>query len=595
MSKSLDDIKRKVGIEALSEAERKKLFKKFVQAGGKVIEEKPQKKLSSFDREKQKELLKKMQEKSKTSALEKYTEAEDYEKAEEYDKKIHTKVTFWEKVSIYLKGIFNSTITLNGKYVNNKFFIFLEKEVIPNLQRLHLIVNEIFNSSENILNKVKENLYAKEKYYYELLQNYLKLYNEEEFNSILYFYRRNPHKKITPLYIKEPLKIIFKKIYILKDFVAGSFLAFKISIPIIYSAKRYDNEIVSRKLNYVKQALNIIFFQLLPKLYSLSLFILKANIPLNSKIFEEFLDIKEEEKIGYKSYKDIFKKEEKPLVKTFIEEVVKKQEFEYYKKNFIELNDEDLANLELDDLTKYGVKLIQAVNFEEIKSLCSPNLNLGVCDENDKVFITYILLKEFEMEYSFILTSYKIKINPEYIENKRMDYKEILNSIYPKLTPIYELFEEYFSIVNTLKEIKNDKLMSEIEKYNRITALESKRSKIGFEARNNTLNFLSEIKQYFDRFINDYNTEKKLIDNAEEVLHFDKEVEGEKKVENKKVIEAIIEADAFISAFIYRLEEGGDLSGISIEVKSIDIPRLITEESKEKKSFLDELSEVVKK
>ncbi len=598
MSQDIDTIKKKIGIEALDEAERKRMFEKFVKAGGKVIEEKPKAKAVHFDREKQKELVKKLEEMKKKRALRKYADWGEDEKAEEYDKKLRKqKLSFWDKVSIYFRGLTNGVITLSGKYVNKKFFIFIEKNVIPHLQRLNLITRDIFNSGNEVIKEIKTTLYSKEKYYYELLQRYALFYSEKEFRGLLYFYKRNPLKKITPKHIEESLKVIFKKVYLLKDFVAGSFITLKTALTIAYNKRDVDKTILSRRIQYIKHALNTIFFHLLPKLYSLSLFILMENIPLNSRKFEKYLEIQEEEKVGYKSYKELFeKKEEKKMLKEF--KKFQQPKIEYIKKRFEELTDDDLESLELDELTKYGIKLMQAINLNDLKELCSTLVPISACDDNDKVLITYLLLKEFEKEYSFILTSYKIRINQEYIENKRVDYKEILNSIYPKLTPINDNFQEYFETVRALNDIKNDSAMNEIEKYNRTNALEGKRSKIGFEARKNTRKFFEEIKEYLDRFINDYNSEKKLIENPEETLHFDTEIEGVKKVEDKKVIDAIVDADAFITAFIFRLEEGGDLSGISAEIKEIEVPK-ITEEvpaeetPEEQKGFLDELSQVI--
>jgi len=153
--------------------------------------------------------------------------------------------------------------------------------------------------------------------------------------------------------------------------------------------------------------------------------------------------------------------------------------------------------------------------------------------------------------------------------------------------------------MHALVEIKKDTAMNEIEKYNRINALEGKRSKIGFEARKSVLEFIEEIKKYFDRFINDYNSEKKLIENPDLVLHFDVEVEGKKKVEGKKIIDVLIDADSFLTAMVFRLEDGGDLSGISTDIKGIDVPKVTEDVSEEQKGsdegFLDELNQVIEK
>ncbi len=589
MSSEVDKIKEKIGISKLAEDERKQIFDKFVKAGGKVIDEKNRRSTVSFDREKQKELVKKLEEKKKSR--------KDVKNIDELEEKegtnIEARLSFWDKLSIYLRGLTNKTITISGKYVNRKFFIAIEKEILPHIQRLNFVVRDIFSSDEKILAEIKKVLYAKERYYFELLKRYVYFYNEEEFNGLLYFYHKNPFKKITPKHIEEPLKNIFKKIYLLKDFVSGAMGALKSALRLAYTMRKVNNNVLTRRSYYIKQGINIIFYKLLPKIYSLSLINMKANVQLNSRRFEEYLDIKEEDKVGFKSYKDVF--DEKESATKINEAQIIKSKVEFIKKSFKDLTSEDMDDMELDEMTKYGITLINKVDFQYVKDGCPTTMHIEECDENDKVLVTYLLLKEFETEYSFILTSYKISINQEFIDGKRVDYKAVLNSIYPKLTPIEDKFREYFETVHALNEIKKDTMINEIEKYNRINSLEGKRSKIGFEARKDTLEFIQEVKNYFDRFINDYNNEKNLIENPEEVLHFDAEVEGNKKVDGKKVIEVLIDADSFLTAMIFRLEDGGDLSGISTDIKGIDVPKEI--ESEEQKSydddFLDELSQVV--
>lgn len=592
MGYNLDSIKKRIGIESLSEAERKRLFNKFVRIGGQVLEDKEPGKSLQFDRDKQRDLLKKL--KAKNKALKKFEDWEEYEKAAEYDEHIEQlkELSFKDRLSIYLRGLSNGVITFSGKYVSRRFFIFIIKQVIPYLQRLSQLIKDIFNSDEAVLREIKKVFYSKEKYYYELLHRYSKFYIEEEFNSLLYHFKKKGTKGIKPRALEESLKVIFKKIYLLKDFVAGSYISLKAALTITSSRKGLDQELATRRIDTVKKTLNIIFFQFLPKVYSLALCILRENIPLHSRRFERYLDIKENEKVGYASYKDMFEEEESKKKIKLVK--VDKTEVEYKPKSFSELTEEDMANLEINELLKYGIQLMQSIDFTGIKESDGNAIPLEAQDDNDKVYLSYLLLKEFEKEYSFILTSYKIHIHPEYVDNKKIDYKQNLNALYPKLTPIYEDYQEYFSSVRDIKDIKKDYAMNEIERYNRLNVLDAKKTKHGFEARKDTKEFLGSIKEYLDKFINDYNNDKKLIENPEEPLHFDKNVEGVKKVEDRSVIDAIIDADAYITAFIFRLDEEGDLSGISNEVKKIQIPQPgPAEEELKQESFLDELAQVM--
>ena len=67
--------------------------------------------------------------------------------------------------------------------------------------------------------------------------------------------------------------------------------------------------------------------------------------------------------------------------------------------------------------------------------------------------------------------------------------------------------------------------------------------------------------------ISDFNSSNRLLQNPDAVLRFDKEIDGEKILNGKKMIEAIIEAFLFASSFAFLLNFG-DLSGSGIYIES---------------------------
>ena len=93
-----------------------------------------------------------------------------------------------------------------------------------------------------------------------------------------------------------------------------------------------------------------------------------------------------------------------------------------------------------------------------------------------------------------------------------------------------------------------------------------------------------------------YSGLKNIIQGPDALLNFDKSVEGNKKTEGRSVIEALKMADSFVTAFIFRLDEGGDLSGTGTELKSVDVPAGMTKEEEEAHDmdFLDEIADSMK-
>lgn len=385
----------------------------------------------------------------------------------------------------------------------------------------------------------------------------------------------------------------------------GSWLTLKSALYITSKNKDWDIRLYQRRLKQIKHSLNIIYLHLLPKLYTLLLLILNENFPLNSKKMEEYLSLKEDDRVTF-DLEQLEKKEKSyslPLPEVPLSyKLLKQEEIKYIKKVFQELNEDDFKSLELDEITAIGIRLMQQVNFEKIFQENKDIYKLEKCSKEDKILWTFILFKEFEKEYSFVLTTHMMIIKPFYDDNTRVNYKDKLSNLYSPLAHFNELCRDYFDMVNDLDILKHDDSMTEINRYNRTTALEGKRSKLGYEIKNEMLKYYLELKENLDKFINDYNQDKRIIENPDDELNFDQEIEGIKKVEGKKVIDAIIEIDAFISAFIFRLEDWGDLSGIANDLKIIEVPEIMVEPLPEGEkaevqpvSFLDELQDTLDK
>jgi hypothetical protein len=85
------------------------------------------------------------------------------------------------------------------------------------------------------------------------------------------------------------------------------------------------------------------------------------------------------------------------------------------------------------------------------------------------------------------------------------------------------------------------------------------RSKVA-EAMGATHDILSTV-------IKDYNGQRRLLQNPEDQLDFTKDLEYGKKLHGKKIIEAIVEAFLFSSAFHFMLTYG-ELSGSGLNTEA---------------------------
>ena len=81
-----------------------------------------------------------------------------------------------------------------------------------------------------------------------------------------------------------------------------------------------------------------------------------------------------------------------------------------------------------------------------------------------------------------------------------------------------------------------------------------------------TADIMKKISNTLSEVIADYKDSKRLLQNSDEMLHFDKNIDGTKKLDGKKVIEAVVETFLFTSSFSYLLTSG-ELSGVGLLVE----------------------------
>jgi hypothetical protein len=109
---------------------------------------------------------------------------------------------------------------------------------------------------------------------------------------------------------------------------------------------------------------------------------------------------------------------------------------------------------------------------------------------------------------------------------------------------------------------------------------------------------MEDLAAELSTLINDINSEQKFIANPQDILEFNLSIEGEKKLNKKKVYDAITTLYNFASAFSYRISSDGDLSGkleLTGNEKRVNIESESPPENPDesKKSILGELDDIV--
>lgn len=145
--------------------------------------------------------------------------------------------------------------------------------------------------------------------------------------------------------------------------------------------------------------------------------------------------------------------------------------------------------------------------------------------------------------------------------------------------------QDYASTLAAFEKLKREKPISNsqfIEYSNRLSALEKERNQTGDNTRIYISAFFEKLCRELKILIEDMERANSIIINPDDIIIFETAIEGDKKLNAKNVREILNITYDYATAFIYRLNPGGDLSG-SINFVEDNEKQVNTNISKENK------------
>jgi len=536
---SIDDTKKKLNIDELDQDSRNKMFNKFVEKGGQIIKENKPK--FNYDREKQSlmkqaETLKKKESFGKSPG---YRYISSQNKEPEKNQKIK------RYYSVLLNGFFQGIFTLSAEF-KKKFSSFITEEFVRIIFELSDFLGIFLESTGERKWKNFEIINYSNQYGYELLTRINNLNNKERTSKLENFFRFQNQKIICPQIINELIKI-FKDLFILfpyweslKDIIWKSVELYRVNTNI-------ESTLTKSKIN---KNIDKIFSYYFPR------FLTIINYNTGRKISYEYSNISGNFNIAKNQEMGFITAELNKEKKEFIE-LQKKQKEETLKKIQAEIEKK-----EMDKIPKYvqkGLGIIDKI-ISDIPGLIEKENRLEHLDKTEKMLYFYAIFKEFDLEYSFILTTSQIKFNPKMESGKRIDIKQDFEELYIRFNEIDSFIREYFELTSQLNQIK---LQSQSTNQIYETSIENinKKRLLAFnEIRARSISFFKKFAISLQTIIQDYNSEKRLLQNPDQLISFQLEKNANKKFENISIVNAILYAFSFVSAIHYFIEDG-KLSG----------------------------------
>ena len=540
--RKIDDTKKTIGVADLKESERKKIFSDLTKAGGKVINDpyehtkKPAGR-GAIDREKQKEYKKRIDEHRRNMQSEGAKKSTTIKKSPPSGYRNIPSLGFFSNLKLNFRlrifKICQSGYSLfHHKFIKNLYGSYRTAFLKAKLQYSDIFKKNITESKEII-----DQLDSQNPIFFKLMEIMGEIDDIPEIDIV----------QINISELQQPLMEIFKALSLLHPYENTLLNAYLRAIDLKHAK---DSQKHSTQKKVIKNALYIIFNELYPRLHWLMCHYYKSYVRLGDiRTVESLLNISPVEKPTRTNVP--------AAPKTTVPRKIEKhteaaEETEPHQKQ---------AVLILPQEVKKGLEIMGVYNYEQLRKEFDPKGNFESIKSNDKAFIAILIFNEFIKEFSFILNTNKIK----FISSMgSTNHQANLKALYYEINKPMEALKIYSASSVIYEQAKREKPINSsqyINYANRLQEITSRCENDGKNVRILIKDYMGKLADEMKILSDDMDGKQVIIQNPQEPLRMDTAIEGNRKLNGKKVFEAINLCYYFASAFVYRLSVRGDLSG----------------------------------
>lgn len=586
-----DKTKKAIGLNNLDDSSRKNMLEKFKSAGGKIVEDKKAKdeqakksrpqptvrqgnvSRTEFDRSSGKGSSSRSGS-QRSSSDSKVSSKTSGDSQVAYEKELSS---FGNRFSIKLKCWFARVTPFRSREVTPQAMGIFAREMKAALMEFKLAGNELLTNSSHspkitsALDKVNPMLI-------EILALGHKLYKDTEVTEFLEPYHVAPDSPVSIERIRSPLYSIFKKLYVLYPYQETYKKAVSLAYEHLQRLEGKPAVIYNTRKKKILQELDNLFGTIFEKLYLLVIRYEDKNIPMVSRYMETVLGITQEEKPGHRHAGEGIPEQETEESQAEKTEEKEKKDSEEDKKEEVSISKE----------MAYGLRLMQMYKIEQLRKKFDPRSEYSNMPDSDKALLTLLYFKEFDDNYSFVMTTKKIDIKQVHVNGVRVDYRQKMLDLYETARGVLDQMRIYVDTFKEFSEHRANPGSNYIEASKKTTALETKRSQHSRNIRVVTKEFMEKSRDLLLIFINDMKSKQEIVGNMNDIISFDA-VEAKKRLNKKPIKQCIMEAYCYTLALAERLDNG-DLYGGVVELSpeemkesfGIDVPD--EEKSNEEKS-----------
>ncbi|TGK06365.1 hypothetical protein EHO60_15095 [Leptospira fletcheri] len=554
-----DKTKKSIGVNNLDDKARREMFDKFQSAGGKVVSEKDKKREEASKKQREQPQVRQgarsqaggrdsrgPASRPSPSAASKATAKQNPIRDR---KAIEAEMgNFFNRMAVKFKCWISRVTPFSSGELLPGFLSELNMAGKKAILEMNFVGNDLLGNPA-YAPKIAKELDSQNPLYIELLGRMHKVYDNVELNQLLDAHNAAPDMPLPISRVQQPLYSLFKKLYYIYPFQGSYVKAVTMGYQALEKLEGKPSTVYNTKRKRALQEFDILYGTLFDKLYLAVLRNENKNIPLISSFMEDVLGILPEEKLGQRQPGEELDE---------ISGGAHEEEEEPEEAPVEEIPDpEDSLSKEL----KYGLKLMRSLTLDQLRKKHDPRGDYDRIASADKAFLSWLFFREFDEEYSFVMTTKKIDLKPTIVGGAKMDFREKLIDLYETTRGIQEQFRIYDQYHKELDSHLKNPGGNYIESSKKTSALETKKSQQSRNVRVTVKEFLQKGSDLLGKLIADMKGKKEVVTNMDDLMTFDL-MEAKKRLNKKPIKQCIMEAYCYALALAERLENGDLFGGV---------------------------------
>lgn len=435
------------------------------------------------------------------------------------------------------------------------------------IMECQILGNDLFMNNRKTAQTIIKDLDQKNPLLVELIERASKLYDRGELTDLVSSYTPGSRIPVHLDSIRVPAFTLLRKLYYLKPFQESYLSAVDFAIDIQQREEKKQAALYATKKKKIRQEWKMLMNSIYPDLVLLAQRSEMKKAEPGTRLFDDMIGVMDGDRVGQRTAGEGLGElaDDKSAEKAADPEAENKEDPENADGEE-EAGEEKAAkepSQEDKELT-YGYRIMKIFTIETLRKKHDKRGDYAALKDTDKVLISYLYFLEFEEEYSFILTTPQIHLEPMYQGGVKHDYRQKMRDVYEESRLVEDSFKKYLHEGSEYNRIVGESVdpARYVEHAKKVEILDARRGPSGREARIEIKEYMEKVNALLHALISDMRGPNTIVTNRDDVVQFQMERDRRKRLNGKPVKDCAMQAYCFTSGFIDRLDSGDLFGGI---------------------------------